>query len=149
MYSKVNGYSMGGKSGTAQKLPRGNGKYLVSFIGFAPYDDPQVLIYVVVDEPNVANEDDNRFPQWIAKDILNQVLPYMNIYPDEELVEENPDLAEPNKSTDLTASPETDEVGDTNVPTLQETTDVSNENPNGGNNAQSEGYTNEDAGITD
>ena len=73
----------------------------------------------------------------------------MNIYPDEELVEENPDLAEPNKSTDLTASPETDEVGDTNVPTLQETTDVSNENPNGGNNAQSEGYTNEDAGITD
>ncbi len=149
VYSKVNGYSMGGKSGTAQKLPRGNGKYLVSFIGFAPYDDPQALIYVVVDEPNVANEDDNRFPQWIAKDILNQVLPYMNIYPDEELVEENPDLAEPNKSTDLTASPETDEVGDTNVPTLQETTDVSNENPNGGNNAQSEGYTNEDAGITD
>ena len=46
--AKVDGYSMGGKTGTAQKFPRGNGKYLVSFMGFAPYDNPQVLIYVVV-----------------------------------------------------------------------------------------------------
>ena len=41
---------MGGKTGTAQKFPRGNGKYLVSFMGFAPYDNPQVLIYLVVNE---------------------------------------------------------------------------------------------------
>lgn len=149
IYSKVNGYSMGGKSGTAQKLPRGNGNYLVSFIGFAPYDNPQALIYVVVDEPNVQNQDDNRFPQWIAKDILAEILPYMNIYQDEELKETDENLLEPGASTELTASPETDVVGDTNVPVLQSTDAVSNENPNGGNNAQSEGFTNEEAGITE
>ena len=47
--SKVEGYSSGGKTGTAEKLPRGNGKYLVSFIGFAPVDDPALVIYVVVE----------------------------------------------------------------------------------------------------
>lgn len=48
--AKVDGYSMGGKTGTAQKYPREDKKYLVSFIGFAPLDDPQVVVYVVVDE---------------------------------------------------------------------------------------------------
>ena len=51
--AKIPGYSMGGKTGTAEKVPRGNHKYLVSFVGFAPLDDPEVVIYVVVDEPNV------------------------------------------------------------------------------------------------
>ena len=88
-YSKVNGYSMGGKTGTAEKLPRGKGDYLVSFIGFVPYEEPQLLIYVVVDEPNVAAQDDSRFPQWIARNILKKVLPYLGIEPDEELVPEN------------------------------------------------------------
>mgnify|MGYP000064340827 CR=1 FL=1 len=55
-HSKVQGYSSGGKTGTAEKYPRGNGKYLVSFIGFAPVDDPAVVIYVVVDEPNVDDQ---------------------------------------------------------------------------------------------
>ena len=82
-YAKVDGYSMGGKTGTAQKIPRGNGKYLVSFIGFVPYENPQLVIYCIVDEPNVADQADNRYPQWIARDILRQVLPYMNIFPDE------------------------------------------------------------------
>ena len=50
----VEGYDIGGKTGTAEKLPRGNGKYLVSFIGYAPQENPEVVVYVVVDEPNVA-----------------------------------------------------------------------------------------------
>ena len=87
-YAKVNGYSMGGKTGTAQKIPRGNGKYLVSWIGFVPYDDPQLVIYCIVDEPNVRDQADNRYPQWIARDILQEVLPYLGIYPDEPM---NPD----------------------------------------------------------
>ncbi len=88
-YAKVDGYSMGGKTGTAQKIPRGNGKYLVSWIGFAPADNPQVMIYAIVDEPNVADQADNRFAQWIARDILQQVLPYLGIYPDEPSNPEN------------------------------------------------------------
>jgi stage V sporulation protein D (sporulation-specific penicillin-binding protein) len=90
--AKVDGYSMGGKTGTAQKLPRGNGKYLVSFIGFAPADDPQLLIYCVVDEPNAADEAHSYFAQNIVREILEDVLPYMNIYPDEELTGTNADL---------------------------------------------------------
>ena len=59
--SKVQGYSSGGKTGTAEKLPRGNKKYIVSFITFAPVDDPQVLLYVVVDEPNAEEQADSKY----------------------------------------------------------------------------------------
>ena len=81
--SKVQGYSSGGKTGTAEKLPRGNGKYLVSFITFAPVEEPQLVLYVVVDEPNAENQADSKYPQYIAQGILSELLPYMNIDPDE------------------------------------------------------------------
>ena len=81
--AKVQGYSMGGKTATAEKQPRGNGKYLVGFIGFAPVDDPQVCIYVVVDEPNAERQDDSSYAQYIAQGILYELLPYLNIQPDE------------------------------------------------------------------
>ncbi len=82
-YSKVQGYSSGGKTGTAEKFPRGNGKYLVSFIGFAPVEEPEVVIYVVVDEPNTEDQATSRYPQYIAQGILSELLPYLNIAPDE------------------------------------------------------------------
>ncbi len=81
--SKVQGYSSGGKTGTAEKLPRGNKKYVVSFITFAPVDDPQVLMYVVVDEPNAEDQADSKYPQYIAQGILSELLPYLNVAPDE------------------------------------------------------------------
>ena len=52
----VAGYEVAGKTGTAQKQPRAEKNYLVSFIGFAPVDNPQLLVYVVVDEPNAEEE---------------------------------------------------------------------------------------------
>lgn len=82
-YSKVQGYSSGGKTGTAEKFPRGNGKYLVSFIGFAPVEEPEIVIYVVVDEPNVEDQATSRYPQYITQGILSELLPYLNIAPDE------------------------------------------------------------------
>lgn len=82
-YSKVGGYSSGGKTGTAEKLPRGNKKYLVSFIGFAPVPDPAVVIYVVVDEPNAEDQATSTYAQYIAQGILYELLPYLNIAPDE------------------------------------------------------------------
>lgn len=82
-HSKVQGYSSGGKTGTAEKYPRGNGKYLVSFIGFAPVDDPAVVIYVVVDEPNVEDQASSTYAQYIAQGILSELLPYLNVRPDE------------------------------------------------------------------
>ena len=77
--SRVAGYSTGGKTGTAEKLPRGNKKYLVSFIGFAPVDDPKVVVYVVVDEPKVDDQSTSSYSQYIAQGIFTELLPYLNI----------------------------------------------------------------------
>ena len=82
-FSKVEGYSSGGKTGTAEKLPRGNKKYLVSFIGFAPVNDPAVVVYVVVDEPNVEDQSSSSYAQYIAQGILSELLPYLDVVPDE------------------------------------------------------------------
>lgn len=90
--AKVDGYSMCGKTGTAQKLPRADRNYLVSFIGSVPAEDPQVVAYVVVDQPNVEDQPHSTFAQNIAREILEEVLPYMNIYPDEELKGTNANL---------------------------------------------------------
>ncbi len=85
---RVAGYAMGGKTGTAEKIPRSARKYLVSFIGFAPVDNPQVVCYVVVDEPNAADsttQASSTFAQEIFKNIMKEAMPYLNIYPTEEI----------------------------------------------------------------
>ena len=144
MYAKVNGYSMGGKTGTAQKIPRSDGKYIVSFVGFVPYDDPQVLIYVIVDEPNIPDQDDNRFAMWIARDILTETLPYLNIYPDEEMQPMDEVFSSSLEETEVTP-PQADLVADMNVPEVSGTEDPAH--IAGGNHQESEGFTNEEAGL--
>ena len=79
------GYMIGGKTGTAETLPRKNNEYVVSFIGYAPADDPQIAIYVVVDRPNVPAQDDAKFATGIVRNILTEVLPYMGIFMTEEV----------------------------------------------------------------
>lgn len=89
------GYMIGGKTGTAEKLPRGTENYIVSFIGFAPADDPQIAIYTVIDEPNSKGQASAKYATVLTKDILTEVLPYMNIFQTEELTEkEAAELAE-------------------------------------------------------
>ncbi len=100
--AKVDGYSMTGKTGTAQKYvldddgnatsTRAQGKYLVSFIGSVPAIDPQLVIYVVVDEPNVADQAHSTYAQNVAREILEEALPYMGIFPDEEKTGANANL---------------------------------------------------------
>ena len=81
------GYMIGGKTGTAETLPRGNREYVVSFMGYAPADNPQIAIYVVVDRPNVPGSlmDDAKFATRIVRSILTEVLPYKGIFMTEEL----------------------------------------------------------------
>ena len=83
--AKVDGYSMGGKTGTAQKGKREDKKYIVSLIGFAPLDNPQVVVYAVVDEPNAEYQADSKYAQYLYKKIMTEILPYLNIFPDQEL----------------------------------------------------------------
>ncbi len=100
--AKVDGYSMGGKTGTAQKFEedengnvtsaRAEGKYLVSFIGSVPAENPEVVLYVVVDEPNVEDQAHSSYAQNVAREILEEALPYLNIYPDEPETGINTDL---------------------------------------------------------
>ena len=75
---------MGGKTGTAQKYPRGEKNYLVSFIGYLPQENPELVIYVIIDEPNVEEQAHSNYAQGVVKEILEEILPYLNIYPDEE-----------------------------------------------------------------
>ena len=76
---EVEGYEMGAKTGTAEKLPRGNGKYLLSYICFAPVKNPEVAVYVVVDEPNTDNQSNSIYVQELTQDILEEVFPYLGI----------------------------------------------------------------------
>lgn len=82
------GYMIGGKTGTAETIPRKNNEYVVSFMGYAPADDPQIAIYVVVDRPNVFAQDSARYATKIVRNILTEVLPYLNIFMTEELSDE-------------------------------------------------------------
>ena len=151
--SKVQGYSSGGKTGTAEKFPRGNGKYLVSFIGFAPVDDPALVIYVVVDEPKVDDQASSTYAQYIAQGILSEALPYLNVQPDEAEDGEVPttELWElfkgiSDSATGTGADGQKEAISDENVPSPPE--DESEDSDTEDNNdMQSEGLTNEEAGL--
>lgn len=82
------GYAIGGKTGTAQTYPRGNDEYVVSFLGYAPADNPQIAIYVVVDRANVEEQANSRLATKIVREVLTEVLPYLHIYMTEELSED-------------------------------------------------------------
>ena len=84
--AQIQGYHVGGKTGTAQKLPRSAKNYLVSFCGFAPVEDPQLLVYVVVDTPNLEGEAQSSasFATKIEQKIMNDALQFLNIQPQGE-----------------------------------------------------------------
>jgi len=79
------GYAIGGKTGTAEMVPRDHTNYVVSFIGFAPADDPQIAIYCVVDRPNVTDQPHATYATGIVRNILTEVLPYLHIAKTEEM----------------------------------------------------------------
>ena len=75
----IDGYDIGGKTGTAEKYPRNSGKHLLSFIGYAPQDEPEVLIYVVIDEPNTESQENSMLVLNLARSIMEEAFPYLNI----------------------------------------------------------------------
>ena len=89
--AQVAGYRIGGKTGTAEKVPRGTKARLVSFIGAAPIDDPQLVVYVVVDEANAEDQGLSSFASTIAGKIFSEALPYLQIFPTEEVPETETD----------------------------------------------------------
>ncbi len=124
------GYKIIGKTGTAQTLPRGNRQYVVSFMGAAPADNPQIAVYVVVDRPNVAEQSTStRLATTLVHDILTEALPYLNIPMTEELSEkEQLELASLREKMITVVVPEGTE----------ETTEENQENPEGAEEAVAE-----------
>lgn len=114
------GYMIGGKTGTAETIDenthaRSDKDHVVSFIGYAPADDPQIAIYVVVDRPNAAHQGDAKYATGIVRNILTEALPYLNIFMTEELsdteVKELEDL-QLEITTQYTQKPEDDSLAE-------------------------------------
>lgn len=83
------GYTMGGKTGTAEKLPRSAKNYVISFMGYVPAENPEVIAYIVIDTPNVEDQSEStRLATTLCRDIMTEVLRYLNIFPTLEITEE-------------------------------------------------------------
>ena len=116
--AKVEGYLVGGKTGTAQKLPRKDYKYVVSFIGSVPANNPQYIIYVVVDEVDDAKLYNSSRPATeMTSKILGDILPYLHVYPAGDI----------KYGVEYTGIIEDDEVNEGGVPDL-ENLETSDEN---------------------
>ncbi|MGN0375231.1 MAG: peptidoglycan D,D-transpeptidase FtsI family protein, partial [Butyrivibrio sp.] len=78
----IEGYSIGGKTATSQKLPRGSGKYISSFIGFAPADNPQVIAMCIIDEPEGIYYG-GTIAAPVIREVFENTLPYLGIEKEE------------------------------------------------------------------
>lgn len=127
------GYTIGGKTGTAETLPRGNGEYVVSFISHAPADDPEIICYVVIDRPNVSVQEDAKYATIVSKQILTDILPYLDIPMTRELTDSDIEELSQLDLSVLTNRVETDkedENGDGNANSPEPSIDLSNEGQN-------------------
>lgn len=116
---KIDGYEIGGKTGTAEKANVGDAKetYTVSFMAVAPAYDPEVIVYAVVDEPNCTKAENTYQAKDVCRSALTQILPYLNIYPtadDEEVSDKNGDFT----------APEDDEVYDDDTSIIESPDEV-------------------------
>lgn len=81
-FAAVPGHSIGGKTGTSQDLVAGaEGGYILSFVGFAPMDDPQIAILVMLDNPRLENVYGSVIAAPVVGAVFNEVLPYLGIQP--------------------------------------------------------------------
>lgn len=74
--AQIEGYSIGGKTATSQTLPRGSGRYIASFVGFSPADDPQVLALVVIHSPQ-GTYYGGQIAAPVIRQLFENVLPYL------------------------------------------------------------------------
>lgn len=76
----IEGYRIGGKTATSQKLPRGNGKYISAFLGFAPADDPAVMGLVLIEEPEGLYYG-GIIAAPVIREVFDNILPYLGLEP--------------------------------------------------------------------
>ncbi len=81
--AQVEGYSIGAKTGTAEKGNREEDNYILSYMGFAPAEDPEVIVYVVIDQMNAERQDISSYVTDLAREIMTEAFPYLNITKEE------------------------------------------------------------------
>ncbi len=81
-YAYIEGYTIAGKTGTAEKRPLTDGKCTVSFLSCAPAEDPEVVVYVVIDEPQTADQGVSSLATIMSRKIYEELLPYLQIFSD-------------------------------------------------------------------
>lgn len=116
--AKVEGYTVGGKTGTAQHHDKSDKNYLLSFLGFAPCENPQLVCYTIVDSPDVSDKGSSSYACKLFSAIMTEALPYYNVFPEGNVSVDN--------STNTTTTPETSGTGSESQ---QEETTNSSENP--------------------
>lgn len=107
----VEGYDVGGKTGTAQHHDKSDTTYLLSFLGFAPYDNPRVVCYTIVDAPQVDNPGSSSYACKLFSAIMTEALPYMDVFPTKEV-----QTTEPATEPETTKPEETQESTEPTVP---------------------------------
>lgn len=83
--AQIEGYTIGGKTGTAEKIPRNKKDYYISFIGFTPIDNPQLLVYVTIDEPNVSFQANAGLAVELEKSCMEEIVDVLGIKPTENV----------------------------------------------------------------
>ncbi len=93
-YVKIAGYEIGGKTGTAQKGNYAENNYVISLASFIPVAEPDLFLYVVVDQPHLEEQNSSKWAQLLSKRIWMEVIPYMNLHSKEAGI----DYLNPNES---------------------------------------------------
>lgn len=145
--AKVPGYSIGGKTGTAQKLPRDAETYIVSFLGHAPAINPDVVIYVMIDEPqNVEKQADSSIATKFASRIMTEALPALGIFPEGDIDY----LLQSNDTSQDTNQPGNQNTGAPNTNPTGNNSEVGNATPgDNGDNIEDGDMTPGDEGDND
>ncbi len=132
--AQVAGYEVGGKTGTAEKHPTGRGNYLVSFIGFTPTDNPQVVMYTVIDEPHVADQAHSTPATEFSSETMKEILPLLGLYQDTDIPKKDQTKA----SDIILPSAEMPEGGlaDGDYPSLSDKTDADTEEEKKSNDSE-------------
>lgn len=113
---KMDGYDFGGKTGTAQKLPRSEDKYIISVISSAPMSSPQLVLYVVVDEYEGSDEDGSAPVQYLSGRLWYAIKDYIGLYSELDADVNSYDWTTPTENDSMNGeSIFTDSEGDTNA----------------------------------
>lgn len=145
-HTKIDGYKIGGKTSTAEKLPRNSGKCLVAFLSAAPIDDPQIALYVVIDEPKTTRQGDSTLPQVLSRKIYEEILPYLQIFPENADSDSQTDTAD---TTDTTADTQPSDNTQDSVADSTDESDSTAESDAAGPDVTQDDENTEETGLTE